>query len=903
MQYLIQANEIKAQIAKFSLAKVLWLDTEIADYWTAYPRLSLIQVSLDNRDKTGESAYILDLLDKPELVDEFIKQIMLNPQIIKVFHNASFDLKYLGGKSASNVICTLKLARKITKKVLQTSDLKLKTLAVELCHFSNVDTEEGRSDWGKRPLSQKQLQYAAMDTVYLAAVHLRLLEVSHPDAVREIFDMVSESNNSTTNSTNNLENLSLSPTKVRVAFECPRLFYLSQYFGGRTLFSPPDKITGIGSIFHQLADEFVNLAVCEPRFQEVFHLGGSQLQVEKVALDMQQLFYQLKFFPYLNQLTEKDPSKAPALLKVWEGIQGLIKHFAALLVTNRNYCSAETVIRNTFITEKRQLEHYFNLPDGSEQRVLGAYDCLVFNFERKRLGVLEFKTYQPVDPSAQLAQVSIYSYMLWHKKKVAVDAAVYCVLPEFKEYQYTWEQLENTIHQLIPYKLQQMKQWLKWEHSHPNPPPQTTQLHLCDICPQQQKCQSYFSAQSLDRTKTESSTDVEDPQVFSSQEQDFPTEREFTENYNTGNRSTANHSKGNNSAKNNSTKHESISWDVDATGEELVNTLESFGIAVDYQGVAIAPAFIRVKLKPHLGVKVISILRLSADLQVQLGLENSPLITPQAGYVSVDLPRPDRQIAEFTKYVQNQSLPPTAPVKIAIGVNLNGKLIEANLSDPNTCHFLVGGTTGSGKSEFLRSLLLSLLVRHSPQNLQIALVDPKRVTFPEFEGIEYLHSPIVKDSDRAIELMEELVEEMELRYQQFETARCADISAYNQKNSQPLSRIVCIFDEYADFMAEKEIRKILELNIKRLGAMARAAGIHLIIATQRPEAKVVTPIIRSNLPGRVALRTASEADSCIVLGGKETAAAYLLGKGDLLYQNGSQLHRLQSLLATNINFN
>ncbi|KST66839.1 DNA translocase FtsK [Mastigocoleus testarum] len=899
MQYLIQANEIKAQIAKFSLAKVLWLDTEIADYWTAYPRLSLIQVSSDYTDNIGESTCILDVLDKPELAEEFIKQIMLNPQIVKVFHNASFDLKYLGGKSAKNVICTLKIARKITKQVLQTSNLKLKTLAVELCHFSNVDTEEGRSNWGKRPLSQKQLQYAAMDTVYLAAVHLRLLEVSKPDAVREIFDMVSESNNPISNSKTNSGNLSLSPTKVRVAFECPRLFYLSQYFGGRTLFSPPDKIAGIGSIFHQLADKFVNLAVCEPRFQEIFHLGGSQLQIEKVALDMQQLFYQLKFSSYLDRVIAKDPSKAPALLRLWEGIQGLIKRFAALLVTNRNYCSAETVIRNTFITEKRQLEHYFSLPDGSEQRVVGAYDCLVFNFERKRLGVLEFKTYQPVDPSAQLAQVALYSYMLWHKKKVAVDAAVYCVLPEFKEYQYTWEQLENTVHQLIPYKLQQMGQWLNWEAPHPNPPPETTQLHLCDICPQQQKCQSYFSAESLDRTQT---TDVEDPHVFSSQKQDFLTQREFTENYTTGNKFTENKSTENNSAENNSTKYESISWDVDATGEELVNTLESFGIGVDYQGVAIAPAFIRVKLKPHLGVKVISILRLSADLQVHLGLENPPLITPQAGYVSVDLPRPDRQIAEFTNYVQNQSLSPTVSVKIAIGVNLNGKLIEANLSDPNTCHFLVGGTTGSGKSEFLRSLLLSLLVRHSPKNLQIALVDPKRVTFPEFEGIEWLHSPIVKDSDRAIELMEELVEEMELRYQKFETARCADISAYNQKNSQPLSRIVCIFDEYADFMAEKEIRKTLELNIKRLGAMARAAGIHLIIATQRPEAKVVTPIIRSNLPGRVALRTASEADSCIVLGSKETAAAYLLGKGDLLYQSGSQLQRLQSLLATNIHF-
>jgi S-DNA-T family DNA segregation ATPase FtsK/SpoIIIE len=328
--------------------------------------------------------------------------------------------------------------------------------------------------------------------------------------------------------------------------------------------------------------------------------------------------------------------------------------------------------------------------------------------------------------------------------------------------------------------------------------------------------------------------------------------------------------------------------------------LASFKIGVDYLGAAVGPAFIRVKLKPHLGVKVAALVKLSADLQVQMGISFPPMISPQAGYVSVDLPRSDRQVAQFDSYIHRLQNPIDAAVKIAIGIDLDGQLIEADLSDPNTCHFLVGGTTGSGKSEFLRSLLLSLLYRHSPDQLKIALVDPKRVTFPEFAQMRWLYSPVVKDSENAIDLMTELVAEMESRYRRFEIAGCADINSYNQKKlNQPLPRIVCIFDEYADFMAEKETRNELELSIKRLGAMARAAGIHLIIATQRPEAKVVTPIIRSNLPGRVALRTASEADSMIILGGKQTAAAYLLGKGDLLYQVGAQLQRLQTLLATN----
>ncbi|MBH8574259.1 PD-(D/E)XK nuclease family protein [Nostocaceae cyanobacterium CENA369] len=855
MHYLIEAAEIQSLISKLATAKTLWLDTEVANWNTYSPKLSLIQVLAEPIDSTGTSAYILDVMGKHDLATYFINQIMVNPQIEKVFHNASFDLKYLGGQLAKNVTCTLQLARKVTRQRLQVSNLQLKTLAAELCKFSNVDAEEGRSDWGKRPLSEKQLQYAAMDTVYLAAVHRRLLEISNPNVINNIVDML---NNNSKQSKNKSENSSLTATKVRVAFECPRLFYLNHKFGDKAIFCPPNTVVGIGNAFHQLADDFVSLAIAEPQFKTFFKPAASNLNVEEISSQMQQLFYQLKFYPYLQEIIKKEASKAPALLQVWYGLQGLIKRFVELLVINRRYCSAETVISNTFVSEERSLEHYFDLPNGTQQRVGGEFDCLVFNFELKRLCVVEFKTYQPVDPSAQLAQVSLYSYMLWQKKKVAVDSAVYCVLPEFKEYYYSWEQLESAVHQLIPYKLLQMQQWLTWESPHPNPPPPTTQPHLCKICPQQQKCQTFFA-----------DTELDPPQPTLEKVEEF-------------------------------TKKNPPSPNADVMGEELAATLQSFKIKVDYQGSIVGPAFIRVKLKPHLGVSVNSILRLSNDLQVQLGLANPPLIAPQAGYVSVDLPRPDRQIASFEDYIQPQFLPPTAPVKIAIGVNLEGQLLEAELSDPNTCHFLIGGTPGSGKSEFLRSLLLSLLNRHSPQHLKIALVDPKRVTFPEFEQMPWLYSPVVKDSDRATELMEELVAEMESRYQQFEKVGCADLSTYNHRSTKPLPRIVCIFDEYADFMAEKEIRIVLEQSIKRLGAMARAAGIHLIIATQRPEAKVVTPIIRSNLPGRVALRTASEADSKIVLGGTQTAAAYLLGKGDLFYQIGAQLHRLQSLFAKNI---
>lgn len=857
MHYLTKPTDIYLIITQFTAYSTLWIDTETADWQTSNPKISLIQVLADPTDLIGNNAYILDVLNKPDLVTYFVNQIMANPSIEKVFHNATYDVRFLGKELAQNVTCTWKMAKKLKKKSAEIKllpNLKLKTLSEELCNFSNVDKTEQSSDWGRRPLSEKQLQYAKMDTVYLAQVHLRLLEIhnlNQPDSVPNY----------------NSEKTSFSVTKVRVAFECPRLFYLAHRFGGKTMFLPTNYPKGVGTAFHKLAEEFIHIAKREPQFKGLFESPAEQLNEEVVASEMQQLFYKLKFFPYLQNAIKENPSQAMVLHQIWQGLIQLIKHWAKLLVKNRQYCPADTVISSTLIAGEIKLEHKFNLPDGSQQKVVGKLDSLVRDYEKQRLCVVEFKTYHPLDPSSQLAQVSLYSYLLWQQTKIAIDSAVYCVLPEFKEYHYSWEQLENTVHQLTPYKLQQMQQWLTWEPPQPTPPPPTTQPHLCEICPQQEKCQTYF----------------ENPQELA---QEVKIEPEFPHN------------------KELSQAEQVVNLEADALGKQLVETLQSFKVDVEYLGATVGSTFIRVKLKPNLGVKVSSLLKLAADLQVQLGIENPPLIAPQAGYVSFDLPRKNRQTAVFEDYIKPQISPNDAPVKIAIGIDLEGQLIEADLSDPSNCHFLVGGIPGSGKSEFLRSLLLSLLYRYSPQQLKVALVDPKRVTFPEFEQMPWLHSPIVKDSDQAIALMTELVAEMEQRYQRFEAAGCPHLTAYNaiiaQKKQLPLPRLVCIFDEYADFMAEKDTRKELELSIKRLGAMARAAGIHLIIATQRPEAGIVTPIIRSNLPGRIALRTASIADSKIVLGGTKIEAAYLLGKGDLFYQVNSQLIRLQSLFAAKI---
>jgi len=294
MPYLTKTTDIQALITKITSVKTLWLDTEVADWQTPNPRLSLIQVLAEPTDLRGDFAYVLDVLDKPDLVTYFVNQIMANPDIEKVFHNASFDVKYLGGKEqAPNVTCTFKMVKKLTKQSrpnpLQVSNKKLKTLAEELCNFSDVDKSEQASDWGRRPLSEKQLQYAKMDTVYLAHVHRRLLEISNPIKPEPVTKI------------SNSKHRSFSVTKVRVAFECPRLFYLGHRLGGKMMFLPPGNPPKIGTEFHQLADHFAFIAKQEPRFRALFEPEADQLNVEVIAQQLQQLFYELAFFPQRHQ--------------------------------------------------------------------------------------------------------------------------------------------------------------------------------------------------------------------------------------------------------------------------------------------------------------------------------------------------------------------------------------------------------------------------------------------------------------------------------------------------------------------------------------------------------------------------------------------------------------------------
>jgi S-DNA-T family DNA segregation ATPase FtsK/SpoIIIE len=336
-------------------------------------------------------------------------------------------------------------------------------------------------------------------------------------------------------------------------------------------------------------------------------------------------------------------------------------------------------------------------------------------------------------------------------------------------------------------------------------------------------------------------------------------------------------------------------------GQDIVAAFGSFGLGVEAVGTVEGPQVTRVRLKPASGVKVASLANRAEDLQVALALDQPPLISPGKGFVAVDVPRPDRQTMQLRGYLKGAGAKETSPTAFPVGVGIDGQTILSDFFDSNTCHVLVAGTSGSGKSEWLKSLVASLALRNAPERVRFALVDPKILTFSSVESSPYLWRPLATDIGAALAVLESAVSEMEDRYRTLAKEGFLSISDRIGAGRVDLPFIVLVFDEFADLiLTGRDERRNFEDMVARLAGKGRAAGIHLVLATQRPDRSVVTGLIKSNLPMKVCLRVANATNSQIVLG--EAGAESLLGKGDLLCDLGRGVARAQSYYIPQLDF-
>ncbi|GMB08399.1 DNA translocase FtsK [Thermolongibacillus altinsuensis] len=327
-----------------------------------------------------------------------------------------------------------------------------------------------------------------------------------------------------------------------------------------------------------------------------------------------------------------------------------------------------------------------------------------------------------------------------------------------------------------------------------------------------------------------------------------------------------------------------------ANARKLEKTFQSFGVKAKVTKVHIGPAVTRYEVYPDVGVKVSKIVSLSDDLALALAAKDIRIEAPIPGKSAIGIEVPNEEIAMVSLrevLEAKEADKPDAKLLIGLGRDISGQAVLAELN--KMPHLLVAGATGSGKSVCINAIITSLLMRTKPHEVKMMMIDPKMVELSVYNGIPHLLTPVVTDPKKASQALKKVVSEMERRYELFSHTGTRNIEGYNeyiQKHNQTaetpqptLPYIVVIVDELADLMmvASSDV----EDSITRLAQMARAAGIHLIIATQRPSVDVITGVIKANIPSRIAFSVSSQTDSRTILdmGGAEK----LLGRGDMLF--------------------
>ena len=325
--------------------------------------------------------------------------------------------------------------------------------------------------------------------------------------------------------------------------------------------------------------------------------------------------------------------------------------------------------------------------------------------------------------------------------------------------------------------------------------------------------------------------------------------------------------------------------ELKANAQKLVDTLESFGVRTRVLDISRGPAVTRYEVQPMAGVKISRITSLADDIALNLAVADVRMEAPIPGKpaVGIEVPNHKRQAVYIRSVFESQSfLRMSSPLGIALGKDIAGVAQVADLC--KMPHLLIAGSTGSGKSVCVNSIIMSLVFRSSPEDVKLLLIDPKVVELAEYNGIPHLLMPVVTEPKKAAGALGSAVQEMERRYRLFAENNVRDIKSFNklaaeQPELEKMPYIAIIIDELADLMMV--VGKDVEDSICRIAQKARAAGMHLIVATQRPSVDVITGLIKANIPSRIAFAVSSQVDSRTILDG--AGAEKLLGQGDMLF--------------------
>lgn len=656
----------------------------------------------------------------------------------------------------------------------------------------------------------------------------------------------------------------ISVTEVRNALRCPRLFALGRALGQQLAF--PVGSSCLGAAFHRIVERFAREVESPPSSFVTLPAGAPRDASEAglthwlIGLLVQEL--------ESDQTYVSIPSEVDDLA---EALREFARHLAGRL--QRFEAPPAKALGKLLREGERSIEARLE-PAGP--LVCGRWDALYGN-HNDELEIVEYKLTDEANDDLDRAQVALYSALLRAQAGVTARPVVLRFTPSLRETALPVAAAEQLLEATLLPVVRSMGQWA----TAPQTAPATARKDLCAACPVAKQCAETYPERlgvrddpptAGSRPRAGALQGIQDAQpspLPAAADEDAEGERE-----------------------------------ADALKERILAELRRLGTnATCPRPPTVGPTLYIVEVVRAARGSVVQLDRTAEDVRHRLATEDG---------IDVEYQRDGghRRFVAKRKQPRRVLLGPlldkkrdwlsARPGRLIVGQEPNGEILCADLSDSSTPHLLIAGQSGSGKSVLIQALVASLVRFHGPDAIRFTLIDPKRVTFVgatfRTAVASHLEGPIRYEIDEVLPIVDQLVELMEERYRLFATAQVMDIDEYNEQSQahERLELRVLVVDEFQDLVADKHAGKAFFSGIQRLGAKARAAGIHLILATQRPDRDTVPPIVKANLGGRIALSVSSQANSRIVL--DQGGAERLLGKGDLLASLGRGLVRAQGAL-------
>ncbi len=655
----------------------------------------------------------------------------------------------------------------------------------------------------------------------------------------------------------------VSVTEVRNALRCPRIFALGRRRGGREV-TFPVTASSLGAAFHRIVGAFsatvANPAVALARLEP----GASEATIASVLAGV-----------LLDQAAaqiERTPSYASMPAEV-DDLAEALRELARYLAKEAHALGGKPaeVLARFLDQSEMELADTLDTGDGRAVLLTGRLDAL-HSRGHGVVDVVEYKLTPESNDELDRAQVALYRHLLRNVRQIDAQPVVLRFQPKLTITRLPPSASDALVRERLLPLVGNMAGWTAEGADVPGP----VQPDLCPSCPVRMACAATYPEYLASRDQPPAG--AARPLPNASGDSVLPARP---------------------TAPDEQRDHDAVGREE---AEELRQAIERIyrgqGINVTVGQAKIGPRLVALEVHAGRG-SIRQVDRGAEDVEhrLQAKLKVAANYVKTGGLRHFEVARRRARTVLLTSALQRREeyLRERAG-RFVVGEDIAGEVVVGDLSEPTTCHVLIGGASGSGKSVLLQTLIASLAHFHTPDAIRFTLVDPKRVSFHSFRTslAAHLAHPVCHDVKQAIDILEGLVSEMEDRYREFEQAGSEDLDEYNEGVAveRRMARHVVVVDEFADLLAQKQVRESFLSVVLRLCSKARAAGIHLVLATQRPDAKTVPGVIKTNLVGRIALRVPDPAASRIVLNAK--GAERLLGKGDLYADFGNGPIRAQA---------